>query len=132
MQNKNTPSATAGPMTMETTGAPPALPPMCRNCRRVIQPDFKYCPHCGQCQNQGSAWYYHPAFILFAALTVAGPLVLPLVWRSQRMRLAGKTVLSAVILLYTAYAVYLCYRLVTWELSFSSELGEVMRQIHPR
>jgi hypothetical protein len=115
-----------------TQATPPGLPPMCRNCRRVLQPDFKFCPHCGSRQDQGSAWYYHPAFILFLALTVAGPLVLPLVWRSQRMKMAGKVLMSAVIILYTVYAVYLAYKVLALELSFSSELGDMMRQIHTR
>jgi hypothetical protein len=105
---------------------------MCSRCRRVIEPDFKYCPHCGQRQGQGQEWYYHPVFILVVALTVAGPLVLPLVWRSQRMRLVGKTIMTLVILVYTAYACYLCYQLFVWELSLSRELGDVMHQIHIR
>lgn len=126
------PSAPGGSATPGMTGKTPALPPMCRSCRRVIEPDFKYCPHCGQRQDLGSAWYYHPAFILFLALTVAGPLVLPLIWRSQRMKVTGKVIMSAVIVLYTVYAVYVAYRLVALELSFSSELGDVMREIHHR
>jgi len=114
------------------TGQASPMPPLCRGCRKVIQPDFKYCPHCGQRQDQGQAWYYHPLFILVIALTVAGPLVLPLVWRSQRMRIVGKTVMTVAILAYTAYACYLCYQVVVWELSFTSELGNMMRQVHPR
>ncbi len=124
------PSAPGGLATPGMNGQTPSLPPMCCSCRRVIEQDFKYCPHCGQRQDKGSAWYYHPGFILFLALTVAGPFALPLVWRSKRMNAAAKFIMSAVIILYTVSAFYISYRLVALELSFSSELGDVMREIH--
>ena len=112
--------------------APPALPPMCRKCGRVIDSNHKFCPHCGQRQDLGSAWYYHPVWILVLAFCVLGPLAIPLVWRSQRMSLAAKAMATVAILLYTVYCVYAAWQVVRLELQFSGDLGNVMRELHPR
>jgi len=105
---------------------------MCRKCRRVIDSTYVYCPHCGQLQDAGAAWYYHPVWILVLAFCVLGPLALPLVWRSQRMNLVAKVITTVAILVYTVYGAYVFWQILSMELKFSSELGNVMREIHPR
>jgi hypothetical protein len=113
-------------------GGPPALPPLCGKCGRVTDITHKFCPHCGQRRDSGSAWYYHPLWILLLAFTVLGPLALPLVWRSKQMTTAAKTLATVVILLYSAYAVYLAWQVGAMYWKFSSELGDMMRELHPR
>ena len=113
-------------------GVPPALPPMCRKCRRVIDGTFRYCPHCGQRQDVGSAWYYHPVWILLLAFCVLGPFALPLVWRSRQMGGAAKMVTTVAILVYTAALVYLTWQITEMTLKPFMELNDVMRELHPR
>jgi hypothetical protein len=105
---------------------------MCRNCRRVIEPGFKYCPHCGRRQHPGSAWYYHHVWILLLSFNVLGPLVLPLVWRSPQMSRTGKAAAAVAILLYTALGVYAVWLMGEMYWRYFNELGGMMRQIHPR
>jgi hypothetical protein len=129
---KENPSGFGGPAKSGMTGGPPALPPMCRKCGRVTDITHKFCPHCGQRQDLGAAWYYHPVWILVLAFTVLGPFALPLVWRSKQMSAAAKALTTAAILLYAAYAVYLGWQMGAMYWKFSTELGDVMREIHPR
>ncbi len=105
---------------------------MCVKCRRVIDGTFKYCPHCGQRQDAGSAWYYHPVLILLLAFCVLGPFALPLLWRSPRMSTTGKAISTAAILAYTAYCFYLGWKIVAMELKFSTEFTDILRHNHLR
>jgi hypothetical protein len=66
------------------------------------------------------------------AFTLLGPFALPLVWRSRQMSAAGKLITTAAILLYTAYAVYLGWQMGAMYWKFSTELGDMMRELHPR
>ena len=114
------------------TEVPPALPPLCRKCRRVIASAHKFCPHCGQRQDLGSAWYYHPVWILLLAFLALGPLAIPLVWRSRQMSVTGKIVMTVAILLYTVYCGYFAWKMGAIYWKFSTDLGNAMREIHPR
>jgi hypothetical protein len=47
------------------------------------------------------------------------------------MNLAAKTVTTVAILLYTAYCVYLAWKVTAMTLRPFNELNDVMREIHP-
>lgn len=110
----------------------PPLPPMCARCGRVLDLSFRYCPYCGQRQNAGTAWYYHPVWILVLAFVAVGPLAIPLVWRSKHMGTAVKAVMTLAISLYSIYVFYLFWRVLAMELRFSSELNGVLRELRSR
>lgn len=105
---------------------PPPLDPVprsvaCRSCRAYIDPGFAYCPYCGKRQDEGNAWYFHPVWILTLAFVALGPIALPLVWKSRRMNAAAKAVMTAAILVYTAFCVYSAYKIVMIELQYFSQ-----------
>ena len=87
---------------------------------------FAFCPHCGQKQRAGNAWFYHPVSIIVLALFVIGPFALPLVSRSTQMDRTVKTVLTVLILAYTVLTVYYLYQIVLYEIGVFSELGDIM------
>ena len=48
-------------------------------------------------------WYYRPVWLVLLGLTVLGPFVLPLVWRSPRLSRTERWVVSAVVVAVFAY-----------------------------
>jgi len=79
------------------------FPRRCWTCDHPLAPTDRYCGHCGQGQDDFLAWYYRPLWIVVLALTVLGPFVLPLVWRTPRLDRTGKWVLSLAILALSVY-----------------------------
>ncbi|NIA14998.1 MAG: hypothetical protein GWP08_13070 [Nitrospiraceae bacterium] len=88
-----------------------------------------FCPHCGRRLDPGSAWFYHPIWILVLALTVLGPFALFLVWKSSKLSAIGKAVLAIAILVYTGLCVFFTYQIVAMQLEHLSEFNDVMRRI---
>jgi hypothetical protein len=92
----------------------PVTPPeqphaRCWRCERPVAPDDHYCRACGEGQGAFLSWTYRPLWIAVLALTLLGPLVLPLVWRTPRLDRTGKWVWSLAIVGLTAW--------VAWELA---------------
>ena len=48
-------------------------------------------------------WYYKPIWLVVLGLTVLGPFVLPLVWRTPRLGRTEKWIVSAVLIAIFAY-----------------------------
>lgn len=101
----------------------------CRKCGTTIGVDAQFCSQCGYRQDQGSAWYYHPVWILLLAFLVLGPFALPLVWRSSKMNPVMKIVMALVILAYSYYICYATYRLTAFAFKDVGELNDVLRQM---
>jgi hypothetical protein len=73
----------------------------CWYCAHAVAADDRYCRHCGEGQGTFLAWYYRPLWIGILAVTVLGPLVLPLLWRTPRLDRISKWIASvAVIVLF--------------------------------
>lgn len=111
---------------------PPLPQAPCVKCGKTIDTAFQYCPYCGKSQQQGSAWYYHPMWILLLALFVIGPFALPLVWKSSRMNSSEKALMAVVILANTIFVLYFTYWLMGFFMKFLNDLRDVMEQIHLR
>jgi hypothetical protein len=75
----------------------------CWYCAHPIAPDDRYCAHCAQGQGAHLQWYYRPLWIAVLAMTVLGPFVLPIVWRTPRLDRTGKTIATLLVLAITAY-----------------------------
>jgi len=75
----------------------------CWSCGRPIDESDHYCRHCGQGQGALVPWYYRPVWLVLLGLTVLGPFVLPLVWRSPRLSRTERWVVSAVVVAVFAY-----------------------------
>jgi hypothetical protein len=75
----------------------------CWQCDHPIARDDRYCPHCAQGQGAYLQWYYRPLWIAVLALTVLGPFVLPIVWRTPRLDRTGKMIATILVLAITAY-----------------------------
>ncbi len=75
---------------------------ICRRCGKPLEPDDRYCRHCGAAARPATAWYYHPLAVLAMLFLVVGPLALPLLWKSPRFSLALKIILSVVNVAYFA------------------------------
>ncbi len=56
------------------------------------------------------AWYLHPIVVLALLFLVLGPFALPLLFRSRGFSPATKFWLAAAVIFYTAYLVYIAYR----------------------
>ena len=48
-------------------------------------------------------WYYKPIWLVVLGLTVLGPFVLPLVWRTPRLGRTEKWIVSALLIAIFAY-----------------------------
>ena len=48
-------------------------------------------------------WYYKPVWLVVLGLTVLGPFVLPLVWRTPRLGRTEKWIVSALLIAIFAY-----------------------------
>ncbi len=119
----------------ENEGGAGVTPPIicCRKCGAAIAASVNYCSNCGTKQNTGEAWYYRPVWIMLLALFVLGPFALPLVWKSKRMGRGFKVLMAAMILGYTAYCVYITYKLVAFQMREIDELSGLLQQIrNPR
>jgi len=91
----------------------------CWSCGHATDRDDRYCRRCGQGQGAFLAWYYRPLWIVVLALTVLGPFVLPLVWRTPSLERTAKWIASLIILGITCY--------VGWELAIGvTELGRIL------
>ena len=120
-------------MTSEST-SPPALPDsirhgarkLCKGCWRPIEGEHRYCPYCGHRQTHSDAWYYHPLWVTVLALTVLGPFALPLVWKSRRMTVPAKVVLSTIIVAYGIVTIYYAYAIVKHQWSTWNQLDEIL------
>lgn len=112
-----------------THTVPPLPQAPCVKCGKTIDTAFQYCPYCGKSQQQGSAWYYHPIWILLLALLVIGPFALPLVWKSSRMNSSEKALMAAVILVYTAVVLYFTYWTMVIAMKTMNDLRNVMGTI---
>jgi hypothetical protein len=94
----------------------------CWSCEAAVDQGDRYCRRCGSGQGDRVPWYYRPVWLLVLGLTVMGPFVLPLVWRSPRLDRAGKWLVSAVVL---AACVW-----ITWELVVAvRELGRALSEL---
>lgn len=91
----------------------------CWNCRHPVAPTDRYCSFCANGQGAYVQWYYRPVWIALLTLTVMGPLVLPLIWRTPLLGRVGKVIASLLVIALTAY--------VAWELSVGiSELEQLL------
>jgi hypothetical protein len=91
----------------------------CWSCDHQVAPEDRYCRYCGQGQGDLLGWYYRPLWIVLLALTVLGPFVLPLVWRTPRLDRTGKWIATLAVLGLSGY--------VGWKLAISvSELGQIL------
>ena len=94
----------------------------CWQCDAAIDAADRYCRRCGQGQGAVVPWYYRPVWLVLLGLTVLGPFVLPLVWRSPRLDRTGKWLVTAIVV---AACVY-----VTWELVLAvRELGRALGEV---
>ena len=78
----------------------------CWHCSHPVAPDDRYCRRCGEGQGAYVAWYYHPLWIVVLGLTVMGPFVLPLVWRTPRLSPAAKWILSVILVVLSAWVLW--------------------------
>jgi hypothetical protein len=62
----------------------------CWSCAKAIDPLDHFCRHCGMGQGAHLAWYYQPIWIVTLALLAAGPMVLPLVWKTPKLSTKGR------------------------------------------
>jgi len=70
-------------------------------------------------QPKKDAWYLDPIVVLLLLFLVLGPFALPLLFRSRGFSPTAKFILAAVVLAYTAYLVYISYKLgMSWESKF--------------
>lgn len=98
------------------------VPPRCWSCDHPIDASDRYCRRCGQGQGALIPWYYRPLWLVVLGLTVLGPFVLPLVWRSPRLDRRGRWAVTAVVVAVTAY--------VAWELVLAfRELGHILGEV---
>ena len=75
----------------------------CWSCAAPVDEDDRYCRRCGEGQGKYLAWYYRPLWIAALTLTVMGPFVLPLIWKTPRLDRTGKWLASAIVILFTVY-----------------------------
>jgi hypothetical protein len=78
----------------------------CWRCAHPVASDDRYCRRCGEGQDAFLAWYYHPLWIIVLGLTVLGPFVLPLVWRTPRLSRAAKWVLGGTLVMLSAWVLW--------------------------
>ena len=78
----------------------------CWHCAQPVAPDDRYCRRCGEGQGAFLAWYYHPLWIIVLGLTVMGPFVLPLVWRTPRLSAAVKWILGVTLVVLSAWVLW--------------------------
>ena len=108
------------------SSAAPHIPQvLCRACGRVIDRDDAFCRHCGRRQVAQEAWFLQPVWILVLAFLVLGPFALPLVWLSPRMSHATKVGVSAIIIVYTGFALYTTFALSMLLVRLYSSIGQL-------
>jgi len=91
----------------------------CWHCAWEIDPRDRFCRQCGQGQGAWIPWYYRPLALTLLALTVLGPFVLPLVWRTPYLGRSAKWAASLGLVALTAY--------LGWRLTVTvGELGSLL------
>ena len=98
----------------------------CGSCGKPIEPADKFCRHCGRRQDRGAVWYYQPTSILLLSLAVLGPFGLILVWKAPRISRTAKWILAAVILVYSLWVMWWCWRVV---IQAVQQLGEIANEL---
>jgi len=76
---------------------------VCWRCGHLIDAADRYCRRCGQGQGAWLPWYYKPIWLVVLGLTVLGPFVLPLVWRTPRLGRTEKWIVSVLLIAIFAY-----------------------------
>jgi len=94
----------------------------------ISRPDA-FCRHCGKPQVASSPWYYEPVWILILAFAVLGPFALPLVWRTPKLGLGSKWLVTLGVALYTALLVFMTYRLAETVIHQWRAISEQLDQI---
>lgn len=108
---------------------PPPFSKTCPRCGQPVDMTHAFCPHCGDKQNRGTAWYYHPVWISVLAFAVLGPFAIPLVWKSPRMGNTAKGVMTVAIVVYTAWCLYTLYEVLAIDLKQFEEVDRLFQQI---
>jgi len=113
---------------------PPAVPPplpvaRCTRCLRTIDASDRYCRHCGQRQDVGDSWYYHPVWILVLAYTVLGPFALYFVGKAPKLSRMAKILMTIAIIVPSIIAGYYFYQIGSvlfghW-MEFSRQMNEL-------
>jgi hypothetical protein len=103
---------------MQVTGRQGAVG-RCWSCDRAVEPEDRYCGYCGQGQGAFLRWYYRPLWIIVLAVTVLGPLALPLVWQTPRLDRTAKWVAS--------FAIVGLFSYIGWQLAIEArEIARVL------
>jgi hypothetical protein len=121
-------------------------PSPCRHCRAVVDAGDNFCRHCG---SRLAPWrpgelvdvvaapvqsdrqlvprvspVDNPWLMLFLLFVALGPGAIPMLWRGRAFSRRGKFLLTAAVILYTAFGIWLVWYLsVKWIL-------EPLRQLH--
>ncbi len=73
------------------------------------------------------AWWESPWAVLTALFLVLGPFGLPMLWRSRCFTRLWKWVLTVVVMVYTAYLVWLSWRAANQILGPLQELNKLLK-----
>lgn len=92
----------------------------CWSCSERIDPQDRFCRHCGAGQGEAVAWYYRPFGLAFLTFFALGPFVLPLVWKSPRLEKNAKLGATAIVAVFT---LWLCARFYQAYRAFSSAMA---------
>jgi hypothetical protein len=114
---------------------------VCRQCSAVLRPDDRFCSVCGAptrgvigasptCEMGPTSdpaagrtrLIDNPWFILALLFLVLGPLALPLLWRSRGFSLLWKSLLTAVVVLFTVLLVFEAWSLVIQSRAYFDEV----------
>ena len=113
-----------------SSATPPARPPLCWSCGKIIADSDAFCRHCGRRQMRGDTWYYRSGWILFLTFFVLGPLTLPLILRSPILTRTEKWLLATVATGYAVLTVYLGYVLLAFYIHHFMEFSRELNDLH--